>query len=90
MQLAIASRSYLEEEGEGNEDRAAIASIMQAINRLIAYKYNFLSRKQYMEGIIDEKLRNLALRLEWYGIDGKEYIKREENSWKVKGGYARS
>ena len=88
--MEIPSRNYLEEEEEREKDWAAIDGIMKRINRLIAYKYNFLSRKQYMEGIIDEKLRVLAVQLEWYGIDGREYIKQEENRWKAKGGYARA
>jgi len=89
--LEIPSRNYLEEEEEEEREKdwAAIDGIMKKINRLIAYKYNFLSRKQYMEGIIDEKLRNLAIQLDWYGIDGREYIKQEENKWKAKG-YART
>jgi len=88
MQLETSSRKYYEEEEE-EEDLREIRYIMDQINRLIAYKYNFLSRKQYLQGIIDEKLRVLAEKLEWYGIDGREYIKREEEKWKEKG-YARS
>ncbi len=55
--------------------------IMQEIEKLIAYKYTFIKRKSYIQGIIDERIDTLKYQLEYLGIDGERYLKSIEAKW---------
>lgn len=73
--------SFRSEESEAEKYLEQIEKIKYEIKRLIAYKYTFTSRRQYITGIIDEKIRQLKLLLEYYGVDAEEFVKEEEAKW---------
>ncbi|MGC9117050.1 MAG: hypothetical protein ACP5ID_05600 [Conexivisphaera sp.] len=69
------------------EVRDEVRRLMEEAGKLVAYKHTFLPRRTYLMGIIDEKLRSIAERLEYYGLDGQRYIEKLEDEWR--GGWKR-